>query len=206
LFEWLQSLPADYGYSALFLALFINNFGIPFPGTTILLASGLLVNRGIFSFWPTVAVATGACFLGSFCGYWLGHRYGLPFLKKVRWLHLTHQRIKHLEKFFKRFGPMGVFFARFVSVLHPVIGLMAGTGQTPRGPFLFYNLTGSLAYALLYTFAGDWFGAKWGLHHVWLIHMTSYVLILLVVLLILAFFWRYSIHSFLGFVYFRKKR
>src|SRR5579872_2657985 len=138
-----------------------------------------------------------ACFFGSNCGYWLGLRFGLPLLKKVRWLRLTHHRIKHMERFFKRYGPMGVFFARFVALLHPLIGLMAGVGKTPKGPFLFYNLAGSGVYALLYTLAGDWIGSKWGLHQVWAIYFISYLLLLAIVLVILSFFWRYSIHSFL---------
>src|SRR5258708_15065268 len=141
LLDWLQSLPADYGYVALFLALFINNLGIPFPGNTLLLASGFLVEKGIFSFWGTVATGTIACFLGSNGGYWLGLQFGLPLLKKVRWLRLTPRRIKYLERLFQKYGAKGVFFARFVAFLHPIIGLMAGVGKTPKWPFLFYNLS-----------------------------------------------------------------
>ena len=202
---WLQSLAADYGYEAVFVALFINNLGIPFPGTTILLAAGVLVGKGVLSLWATVAVATVACFLGSNVGYWLGWRYGLPLLKKIRWLRLTHHRIKHLERFFKRYGPHGVFFARFVALLHPVIGLMAGVGKTPKVPFLMNNLAGSAAYSLIYALAGDFFGSKWGLHQLWMVHITGYILILVIVLVLLSFFWRYSIHSFLGYVYFKKR-
>ncbi len=202
---WLQSLAFDYGYEAVFVALFINNLGIPFPGTTILLAAGVLVAKGVLSLWATVAIATFACFLGSNFGYWLGWRYGLPLLKKIRWLRLTHHRISHLERFFKRYGPHGVFFARFVALLHPVIGLMAGVGKTPTGPFLINNLAGSAAYSLIYALAGDFFGSKWGLHQIWMVHIIGYILLLVIVLVLLGFFWRYTIHSFLGYVYFKKR-
>src|ERR1019366_1299945 len=105
LLNLLQALLAHYGYLTLFVALFVNNLGIPFPGTSVLLATGLLVGKGILSFWVTVVIATSACFLGSNCGYLLGLRFGLPLLKKIHWLRLTHHRIKHLELFFKRYGP-----------------------------------------------------------------------------------------------------
>src|ERR1017187_9490772 len=95
LLNWLQSLLAHFGYLAVFVALFINNTGIPFPGTTFLLGAGLLVGQGTLSLWATVAVATAACFLGTNCGYWLGLRFGQRVSKHIHWLRLTHHRIKH---------------------------------------------------------------------------------------------------------------
>ncbi|HUO58986.1 MAG TPA: DedA family protein [bacterium] len=203
--NWLQSLLSEYGYGALFLALFVNNAGIPFPANSLLLAAGVGAGKGLLSPGVTALTAAFACFLGTNFGYWLGHRYGLNLLKRVRWLRLTHRRVQHLEKFFRRYGPRGVFFARFVTLLHPLIGLMSGAGKTPRGPFLLYNLAGSAAYSLLYTLAGYWLGGKIGLHTLWVVHITGYLLVLLIVAALLVFFWRYSIHSFLGFTYFRKK-
>ena len=205
LLNWLRSIPAYEGYGAVFLALFVNNIGIPFPGTTLLLAAGLLAGKGFFSLWGMVAIGTAACFLGSNCGYWLGRRYGLPLLRKIHWLRLTHRRVMHLERFFKRYGPLGVFFARFVALLHPFIGIMAGVGRTPTRPFLFYNLAGSAAYALVYTLAGDLFGTKWGLHQIWAAYFAGYVFLLVLVVCLLVFFWRHSIHNFFGYVYFKKR-
>jgi membrane protein DedA with SNARE-associated domain len=205
LLDWIQTLLSQYGYLVVFTALLVNNAGVPFPGSTVLLTAGFLSEKGLLSPWVTILVGTLGCFLGTSAGYWLGNRYGLKLLKKAHWLRMTHQRIQHMELFFKRYGPKGVFFARFVSVLHPLIGLMAGTGKTPRIPFLLYNLAGSTAYVLLYTFAGYWFGTEWGLHNIWLIHFTSYITILVAALILFLLFWRYKIHNFLGFVYFRKK-
>src|SRR5271167_3616496 len=103
--NWLQSLLAAHGYVGLFIVLFLNNAGIPAPGTTILLVAGFFAAKGTLSLWAIATTGTAACFLGSNCGYWLGFKFGLPLLKKVRWLRLTHQRVKHMERFFKRYGP-----------------------------------------------------------------------------------------------------
>jgi len=203
--NWLQSLLAHYGYLAVFTALFVNNLGIPFPGTSMLLGAGLLAGTGALSFPLTVLTATMACFLGSNGGYWLGRKYGEELLKKIHWLRMTHRRIRHMERFFKRYGPKGVFFARLVALLHPLIGLMAGTSKTPKGPFIIYNLAGSAVYALLYTLAGELFGSQWGLHGIWTVHIILYGLLLAAVAALLIFFWRYSILSFFGYVYFKKR-
>lgn len=202
--EWMQSLLLQHGYAALFLVLFLNNAGLPLPGTTMLLGAGFLVQGRSLSLLAVAATGALACFLGSNFGYWVGGKFGPVLLRKVRWLHLTRRKMVHMERFFKRYGPKGVFFARFVALLHPFIGLMSGVGKTPKGPFLFYNLLGSILYAVLYTLAGSYFGRQWGLHEVWIVHFSFFLLVLVVVLLLLRFFWSHSIHSFLGFVFFKK--
>jgi membrane protein DedA with SNARE-associated domain len=203
--HWLEYLLANYGYGAIFTVLFLNNVGLPVPGNTLLLGAGFLVGRNSLSLWAVVATATVACFMGTNCGYWLGRRYGLTLVKKIRWLRLTHQRVYYLEHFFKRYGPKGVFFARFLSLLHPFIGLLAGLGKTPGRAFLFYNLAGSVVYSVLFTLAGDYLGQRWGFFKIWMLHTGLFILILVIVILLLSLFLRHSIHIFFGYPFFRRK-
>ncbi len=202
---WLEYLLSHYGYGAIFMVLFFNNTGLPIPGTTLLLGAGILVGKNALSLGWTIVAATAGCFMGTSCGYWLGRRYGLSVIAKVRWLRLTHERIRYLEHFFKRYGAKGVFFARFVSLLHPVIGLLAGIGKTPSRAFLFYNLAGSALYAVLFTFIGDYFGHKWGFFKIWILHTWVFLVVLLVVLIGLSVFWSHSIYTFFGHPVFLKK-
>jgi membrane protein DedA with SNARE-associated domain len=139
LFHWLQSLLAHDGYGVLFTVLFLNNIGLPLPGDTMLLGGGFLVGRGVFSFWAVVSMGTAACFLGSSGAYWFGLRFGRQFLEKIRWFRAHPQRVGQMDRFFEKFGPKVVFFARFVALLHPVTGLLAGVWKTPLRPFLFGN-------------------------------------------------------------------
>jgi len=204
--DWLHSLLSNYGYWAVFLILFLNNLGLPLPGNTLLLGAGFLVGTGTLSLWAPVGFATGACFLGSDCGYWLGRRYGHPLLGKIRWLRLTHERIRHMEHFFKRYGAKGVFFARFVALMHPFIGILAGMGRTPVRPFLFYNLTGSAIFNLLWVLAGDYFGQKWGYRIVSIAHITLFILLVIVIIFFLSLFWGHSIYTFFGHPIYKRRR
>ena len=47
---WMHTLLANYGYAAIFTVLFLNNFGLPIPATTLLLAAGFLVGTGTLTF------------------------------------------------------------------------------------------------------------------------------------------------------------
>ncbi len=196
MFHWLQSLLAHNGYWVVFIVLFLNNIGFPVPGDTVLLAGGFLVGKGILSFWIVVVMGTAGCFLGGCGGYWLGIRFGRRFLKKITWFRVTPERLKRMDHFFEKFGPKVVFFARFVALLHPVTGLLAGMWKTPLRPFLFYNLAGSAAYALIYTLAGYFFGQKWQIFKSWLGPVAFYALLITAALLFLALFLRHSVRSF----------
>ena len=196
MFHWLQSLLAHNGYWVGFIVLFLNNIGFPVPGDTVLLAGGFLVGKGILSFWIVVVMGTAGCFLGGCGGYWLGIRFGRRFLKKITWFRVTPERLKRMDHFFEKFGPKVDFFARFVALLHPVTGLLAGMWKTPLRPFLFYNLAGSAAYALIYTLAGYFFGQKWQIFKSWLGPVAFYALLITAALLFLALFLRHSVRSF----------
>jgi membrane-associated protein len=187
---------AHNGYWVVFIVLFLNNIGFPVPGDTVLLAGGFLVGKGILSFWIVVVMGTAGCFLGGCGGYWLGIRFGRRFLKKITWFRVTPERLKRMDHFFEKFGPKVVFFARFVALLHPVTGLLAGMWKTPLRPFLFYNLAGSAAYALIYTLAGYFFGQKWQIFKSWLGPVAFYALLITAALIFLALFLRHSVRSF----------
>jgi len=184
--DWLQQLFNDYGYYLVFAGVFLNNLGLPIPGDTLLLGAGFLAEDGPFDLVPTIAVGTAACFLGGTCGYGLGRRLGRKFLRRLKWIPLTPEREKQLDRFFRKHGAKAVFFARFVALAHPVTGLLTGMGKTPFKPFLVYNLAGSLVYALVYTLLGYFFGASWNVLKEWAGRTALYALVIVLVLAFLT--------------------
>lgn len=192
--HWLQSLLIDYGYWVIGLVVFLNNLGLPVPGDTILLAAGFFSAKGNLILWAAWLCGTVGCFMGANGGYWIGLRFGHPLLLKMNWAKMSPERLDRIEHFFAKYGAKAVFLARFVALLHPVTGLLAGTGKTPWKPFLFYNLLGSAAYACVYVLGGYYFGERWGLVRVWIVDVLLYLL-LMIGILIVAFLglllWRF---------------
>jgi membrane protein DedA with SNARE-associated domain len=152
-----------------FIVVFLNNIGVPLPGETILLGAGFVLGKAAGSLWQPMAAGTAACFLGGNCSFWLGRRLGHGGLGKIHWLHLTPQRLKWPERFFKRHGAKAVFIARFIALFPPVAAnLLAGMAKMPWRIFLFYNLTGSAVYTTSDILIGYFFGKKWKLLEAWL--------------------------------------
>jgi membrane protein DedA with SNARE-associated domain len=128
-------------------------------------------------------------------------------LEKIRWLHLTHERLKWPERFFKRHGAKAVFIARFIALFPPVVAnLLAGMAKMPWRTFLFYNLTGSAAYTATYILVGYYFGKEWK----WLVarlgSTTLYLMLAGLVLIILGVIYRKALSAFLARHFSKERR
>jgi hypothetical protein len=92
----------------------LNNIGVPLPGKTILLGAGFILGKSEGSLWRPMAAGAVACFLSGICSFSLGRRLGHGGLGKIRWLHLTPERLKWPKRFLKRLGAKAVFIAQFI--------------------------------------------------------------------------------------------
>jgi membrane protein DedA with SNARE-associated domain len=200
--HWLHSLLPHiphYGYVLVFIVAFLNNLGVPLPGETILLGAGFALGKTADSLWQPMMAGTAACFLGGICAFLAGRRLGHSGLGKIHWLHLTPDRMKWPERLFKRHGDKTVFIARFIFLFPPVVvNLLAGMSTMPWRSFLFYDLTGSAAYATTYTLIGYFFGKKWKLIEAWLGPTALYLILAGIALIVLDVIFRKSISEFLA--------
>jgi membrane protein DedA with SNARE-associated domain len=200
--HWLHSLLPHiphYGYVLVFIVAFLNNIGFPLPGETILLGAGFMLGKTADSLWQPMVAGTAACFLGGIWAFWLGRRLGHARLEKIRWLQLTPERMKWPERFFNRHGAKTVFIARFIFLFPPVVvNLLAGMAKMPWRTFLFYNLTGSAAYATTYVLIGYFFGKEWK----WLVARLGSTMLYLILaglaLLVLGLIYRKSLSVLLA--------
>jgi membrane protein DedA with SNARE-associated domain len=78
------------------------------------------------------------------------------------------------------------------------LGSLYGPLSKQLRPFLFYNLAGSAAYAVIYTLAGYFFGQRWEIFKSWIGPVTFYILLIAAALLVLVLFLRHFIYSFLA--------
>jgi membrane-associated protein len=208
--HWLHSLLPHiphYGYVLVFIVAFLNNLGFPLPGETILLGAGFVLGKTADSLWPPMVAGTAACFLGGICAFWLGRRLGHGSLEKIRWLHLTQERMKWPERFFERHGAKTVFIARFIFLFPPVVmNLLAGMAKMPWRTFLFYNFTGSAAYTTTYILIGYYFGKEWK----WLVARLGSTTLCLILaglaLIVLAVIYRKAFSAFFARHFSKERR
>jgi membrane protein DedA with SNARE-associated domain len=86
---------------------------IPLPGDVFIAYAGHLIARGaIDPLSAFLSVVVGSV-VGSSVLYWLGRRFGQPFVKRYGpFMHAKPGRVQKLEGWFKRWGPLVVIFGR----------------------------------------------------------------------------------------------
>src|SRR5262245_25070583 len=162
----LVELLRDYGfwvYLILFTIVFAETGLVvtPFlPGDSLLFAAGALAavdTSGTLSAPLLSVTLIIAAVLGNTTNYHIGKWIGpAAFSGKIRFLKVEY--LHRTEAFFARHGSMTIVLSRFVPILRTCAPFVAGIGSMPYALFQAYNIGGGLAWVLLLTWAGYFFG------------------------------------------------
>ncbi|MEU2306017.1 DedA family protein [Streptomyces misionensis] len=148
----LAPLLAHYGYWAVGAVILVEDFGVPAPGETILLAAGVYAGAGELDVVKVALIAFAAAVVGDNIGYLIGHYGGRAFVHRWgRYVFLTPKRFATAEEFFHRHGGKIVTVARFVEGLRQVNGIIAGTSGMRWRRFLVFNALGAALWVGLWT-------------------------------------------------------
>jgi membrane protein DedA with SNARE-associated domain len=149
--ETVQFISRHSGWT--FPIMFITAFGesfvfvsLLFPGTTIMIAAGLLVPGGTIHLFPLISGAVLGAVLGDGISYWLGLRFGVAI--KSSWPFSKHpELLEHGESLFRKFGSASVFIGRFFGPFRASIPLIAGIMKMPSLQFWIANIASAVIWA-----------------------------------------------------------
>ncbi|WP_181798456.1 DedA family protein [Streptomyces sp. WELS2] len=148
----LEPLLAHYGYWAVGGVVFVEDFGVPAPGETILIAAGVYAGAGRLNVVAVALIAFAAAVAGDNLGYLIGRVGGRAFVHRWgRYVFLTPKRFEAAEEFFTRHGGKIVTVARFVEGLRQANGIIAGTSGMHWRRFLAFNALGAALWVGLWT-------------------------------------------------------
>jgi len=152
---------STYGYLAVLLFVFLEDFGMPVPGETVLVAASILAGIGKLDILAVLLYGFVGAVAGDNVGYLIG-RYGgrKLVLKYGRYVFITEQRLHKVESFFVQYGGRVVVVARFVSGLRQLNGIIAGIGMMPWHHFLLSNIAGAALWVSVWGGIGYFFGEK----------------------------------------------
>ncbi|MFZ0875203.1 MAG: DedA family protein [Pseudonocardiaceae bacterium] len=158
-FAWLAPILSSYGYLAVFGFLFIESFGAPVPGQTMLMAAGVFAGAGRLNLIGVAILGFLAAVAGDNVGYLIGHFGGRRLvLRYGRYVFVTEKRLSKAEDFFRRNGSKIVGVARFVDGLRQLNGVVAGIAGMPWRRFLAFNALGAAAWVAVWTSVGYFAG------------------------------------------------
>lgn len=151
----LGQLIGHWGYLAIFVFVVLGNVGLPVPEETILLLAGYLVWQGELRLPIVLAVGMASAVLGDNLGYWIGREYGQAAIERYAyWVLGKPERLASMRGFVARYGPLGVFAARFIAGLRFLAGPLAGAMGLRPLSFVVANVLGAVVYVPLAVGAG----------------------------------------------------
>ncbi len=178
LFAALAPLLNHYGYLAIAVLITLEDFGVPVPGETVLIAGAVYAGAGRLNIVVVAVIGFAAAVVGDNIGYAIGRFGGRELVVRYgRYVFLTRERLGKAEGFFDRHGAIVVTFARFVEGLRQANGIIAGIMRMPWWRFVVFNALGAAlwvgVWASLGYLAGD---------HITAIYrtVTSYLLYVLI--------------------------
>lgn len=154
----------EWGYTALFITMALENMNIPIPSEIILGFAGFLVSQQIFSFWPTIIVGTIAGLTGSLLSYYIGLKGGREFmLRHTAKGGLGAKKLVAAKNWFETYGGIAIFTGRLLPGIRTFISLPAGISRYPLSPFILYTILGTIPWTILLVYLGDMLGENWTL-------------------------------------------
>src|SRR5476649_1251064 len=150
------SAHAWLAYLTLFLAALLDAVpivGSVIPGSTIILALSALVPGGELRLEWVLAAAVAGALLGDGSAFWIGHRTQREILNA--WPLTNYPRVvAQSEAFFRRWGALAVFFARFVPPIRAFVPITAGALGMPPLRFYAVNIAAILLWAPAHILPG----------------------------------------------------
>jgi membrane protein DedA with SNARE-associated domain len=177
----------NYGYLAVAGLVMVENFGVPAPGETILVAASVYAGTGRLSIVGVGLIAIAAAVVGNCIGYAIGYFGGHALVVRYgRYVFLTTERLEKTERFFARRGGLVVVAGRFVEGLRQAAGIIAGTAEMPWKRFLAYNVLGATLWVAVWAPIGYLAGDHIGTIYATATRYSVYLLIAVIVLLAAA--------------------
>jgi membrane protein DedA with SNARE-associated domain len=152
----------QYGYAAIFFLLVFGIVGLPIPDETMLTFVGYLIYKGRMHYVPALAAA----FLGSITGitisYVLGRTLGLLLVQRYgKYIHLTQEKLDHVEQWFERIGHWTLTFGYFIPGVRHFTAYVAGAAGLPYREFALYAYSGGILWSVTFISLGYFFGDRW---------------------------------------------
>ncbi|MEU0965580.1 DedA family protein [Streptomyces sp. NPDC005917] len=154
-FAALAPLLDHWGYAAVGGLLFLEDFGVPVPGETVLIAAAVYAGAGRLNVLAVAVIAVLAAVCGDNIGYVIGRYGGHRLVTRYgRYVLLTPARVAKAEAFFTRHGGKVITVARFIEGLRQANGIIAGLSEMPWRRFLAFNALGAVLWVGVWVTLG----------------------------------------------------
>ena len=148
-------------YGILFLIIFLETGLVvtPFlPGDSLLFAGGTFAALGSLDAKWLVVFLSIAAIAGDTVNYWIGHAVGPKVFTKEKSRLLNKEYLYRTHRFYEKYGGKTIILARFIPIIRTFAPFVAGIGSMTYRRFIIYNVSGGIAWVVMFVLGGYLFG------------------------------------------------
>jgi membrane protein DedA with SNARE-associated domain/rhodanese-related sulfurtransferase len=154
----LRQLLINHGAPIVFIAVLLEQLGLPLPALPWFLAAGALSAEGKFNFNTAMSVSVLACLLADGLWFYLGRARGSKILALLCRISLEPDScVRRTQNLFTKYGWRGILVAKFVPGLSTVTPPLAGMSGLGASRFFPIDAAGSLLYSGCFICLGYFF-------------------------------------------------
>lgn len=143
------------GYPGVFLLMMLEGIVTPIPSELIIPFAGYLAAQGEMSLPLVILLGCAGAALGNSVAYYIGFRVGRPLIQRYgKFIRLDEGDVRLAERWFAKYGDMGVLLGHAVPGVRSFISFPAGIGRMRFRNFLVFSTIGALIWTTVLAVAG----------------------------------------------------
>lgn len=190
--SYLITLFEQHSYLILFLGIFLELMALPISGEFLMSYAGYFVFQGKMNYLLALLTVFASGGAGITVTYWIGKAGGYKLIEKYgKYIHLGPDRYKKTAAWFERSGSKLLIFAYFIPGVRHFTGYVSGISRMPFRKFIIPAYTGSFLWGFCFITLGKVLGPRWEVFHQAARKYFAIFVIVMVVLLVGYFTYRY---------------
>jgi membrane protein DedA with SNARE-associated domain len=160
--EWIVEVVRTLGYPGIFLLMVLEGIVTPIPSEFIMPFAGFLAAQSALSAPLVVLVGTAGAAVGNVVAYAIGARVGRPLIARYgRVIGLGEEDLAWAERWFARFGDLGILLGHAMPGVRSFISFPAGIGRMRLRNFIVFSSIGAAIWNSVLVAAGYYLLDAW---------------------------------------------
>ena len=156
------SYVSQWGYTGIFLMMFLESSFFPFPSEVAMIPAGYLAHEGKMNLFTAWAVGTAGSLAGAAFNYYLCYFFGRELaLKYGKYVGITEEKMCKFEAFFNKHGEISTFNCRLIPGIRQYISLPAGLARMNIFKFCLYTALGAGIWVAVLLAVGWYLGKNY---------------------------------------------
>jgi membrane-associated protein len=156
--QMITDMVVQFGYPALFFALWLGIVGMPIPDEVVVLSAGVITSLGYLQPVPAFLLTYLGVVSGLSLGYVLGRTVGAPVLERLGKRKGLQKHITRGQDLLQQYGSYALCISYFIPVVRHVVPYLVGIGNMKFRQYALFSYTTGFVWTLLFFITGHLLG------------------------------------------------